>query len=84
LKQLHRPGDPEILAGTTLVLLAAIAGEGVECPSRDLRSLVVKRSKEGREGLFVDEAIEEVDTEASHHGLSMPKPALDGGSRWRT
>jgi hypothetical protein len=50
----------------------------VEGPSRDLRSLVIKRSDESRDRLFVDQAIEEVHTESPDDGFLMPKSAPDG------
>ena len=53
----------------------------MEGTSRHFGSLIVERSNEGRDGLFVDQAIEEVDTEPPHDGLSMLKTPLDGWQR---
>jgi len=83
LQELQRPRHPEVLAWTALVLLAAVAGEGVECPSADFGRLVVESADESGDRLLVEQAIEEVDTEASDDRVLMPEPTPDGGQgRW--
>jgi hypothetical protein len=76
-EEVERSRHPEILAGTALVLLAAIASQRVECPGADAWILVLEGEHQLWQRFLVDELIEDPDALLPHDGLSMPETSAE-------
>jgi hypothetical protein len=76
-KEVERSRHPQILAGATLVLFAAIARQRVKGPSADAGILVVKSEDQFWQRFLVDELIEDPHALLPHDGLSMPETSAE-------
>ncbi len=76
-EEVERSRYPLILAGSTLVLLAPIAGQGVKGTGADAWILVVQGEDQLWQRFLVDELIEDPHALLPHDGLSMPETSAE-------